>query len=241
MHVHIANTPGQVARDFAEYFENWLAKQEGTVNVALSGGSTPAVLFRLWAEEYSERIDWEQIHFFWGDERCVPPDDEESNFKMAEDLFMSTVGVPSCNIHRLRGELPAEAEAGRYGEEISECLPVKSDWPVFDLIMLGMGGDGHTASIFPHQMELLESTEVCALAEHPDTGQERITLTGEVINNAREVVFLVTGQSKADKVAAIHNEAADAKQYPAGHIRPKHGQLHWFIDQKAARGVDEKV
>lgn len=240
MHTHIADTPGQVARDFAEFFEQWLAEKKEPVNIALSGGSTPAVLFRLWTETYHDRIDWEQIHFFWGDERCVPPDDEESNFKMANDLFLSAVGVPSCNIHRLRGELPGEAEAGRYGEEIAECLPERDGWPVFDLIMLGMGGDGHTASIFPHQMNLLESEEICALAEHPVSGQERVTLTGKVLNNAREVVFLVTGQSKAEKVSSILNGESGASEYPAAHVNPPHGQLHWFMDQKAAKGVDEK-
>jgi 6-phosphogluconolactonase len=241
MHIHIADTPGKVARNFAEFFEKWLAEKKEPVNVALSGGSTPAVLFRLWTEEYQDRIDWEQIHFFWGDERCVPPDDAESNFKMADDLFLTPVGVPSCNVHRLRGELPAEAEAGRYGEEIKECLPMQEGWPVFDLIMLGMGGDGHTASIFPHQMELLKAKEVCALAEHPVSDQERVTLTGHVLNNAREVAFLVTGQSKAEKVSAILNKAPGAADYPAAHVQPTHGQLHWFMDQKAAKGVDEKV
>lgn len=240
MHIQIADTPGQVARDFAEFFEHWLKNQEKDVYVALSGGSTPAVLFRLWAEEYRDRIDWEKVHFFWGDERCVPPDDEESNFKMADDLLMSRVGVPSCNIHRLRGELPAEAESGRYGEEIEECLPIENGWPVFDLIILGMGGDGHTASIFPHQIELMEADDICAVAEHPVTGQERITLTGKVLNNARNIAFLVTGKSKADKVAAILNEGEGASEYPAAHIQPAHGQLYWFMDQKAAQGVDEK-
>ncbi len=240
MHIHIADTPGQVARDFAVHFENWLADKD-EVYIALSGGSTPAVLFRLWAEEYRDKIDWEKIHFFWGDERCVPPDDEESNYKMADDLFLSAVGVPSCNIHRLRGELPAEAEAGRYGEEIRECLPEQAGWPVFDLVMLGMGGDGHTASIFPEQLELMEAQDVCALAQHPVTGQERITLTGKVLNNAREVAFLVTGKSKAAKVAAILNQDEAAKAYPAAHVQPVNGQLHWFMDQKAAQRVDEKV
>ncbi|MEQ8703882.1 MAG: 6-phosphogluconolactonase [Phaeodactylibacter sp.] len=241
MHIHISDTPGQVARDFAKFFEAWLAEKDGPVHVALSGGSTPAALFRLWAEEYPNRIDWEKIHFYWGDERCVPPDDEESNFKMASDLFLAPVGVPSCNVHRLRGELPAEAEAGRYAEEIEENLPVGNGWPVFDLIILGMGGDGHTASIFPYQIELMEADEVCALAQHPDTDQERITLTGKVLNNAHDVAFLVTGQSKTSKVAAILNEEEGAQAFPAAHIKPVHGKVHWFLDQKAAQGVDEKV
>ena len=238
MQIHISDTPGQVARDFADFFEAWLSKQEGSVNIALSGGSTPAVLFKLWAEDYKGKIDWEKVHFYWGDERCVPPSDEESNYKMANDLFLSRVGVPLSNIHRFRGEDDPQAEVGRYAAEITDNLQHVDGLPAFDLIMLGMGSDGHTASIFPHQIELLEATSVCALAQHPESGQFRGTLTGNVLNNARLVAFLVTGASKTDKVDAIINDKEEAKNYPAAHIGPKHGALHWFVDEKAAEGLN---
>lgn len=238
MHIHISDSPAQVARSFAEFFEGWVKERQGPLHIALSGGSTPAVLYRLWAAEFADLMDWEQLHFYWGDERCVPPDDEESNYKMADDLFLSPLQIPSCNIHRMRGELPPEAEAGRYGEELKDNLPLIDGLPVFDLIILGMGGDGHTASIFPGQMELLQSQEICALAKHPVSGQERITLTGPVINNARTVVFLVTGKSKQERLQEILGEGGErAQQYPAAHIKPAHGQLHWFLDQQAAHKV----
>jgi len=238
MHIHIADTPGQLAQEFADYFANWLEDKE-RVNIALSGGSTPGKLFRLWSEDGGPDADWEKVHFFWGDERCVPPDDPESNYKMAYDLFLEPLGIPSCNIHRIRGEMPAEAEIGRYTEELEEHLPSKNGWPVFDLIMLGLGSDGHTASIFPDQIHLLDAEECCALAEHPVSGQQRITLTGKVLNNARQIVFLATGSGKKDRVREILQEEEVAGQYPASHIKPPNGKLLWYLDRKAAEGIKE--
>jgi len=233
MHIHTADSPMQLAKDFAEYFARWAADKD-RVNIALSGGSTPGKLFRLWGDGFGPDVDWENIHFFWGDERCVPPDDPESNYKMAYDLFLEPLRVPSCNIHRIKGEMPAEAEAGRYAEELSEELPMENGYPVFDMVLLGLGSDGHTASIFPDQIQLLDSEEACAVAEHPVSGQQRITLTGNVLNNAREVVFLVTGKGKQERVREILNQEDTAGQYPASHIHPKHGKLMWYLDRAAA-------
>lgn len=231
--IHIAGTAEQVAEDFAQYFADWVEKKP-LVTVALSGGSTPKVLFRLWAERYRGRIDWTKIHFFWGDERCVPPDDEESNFKMANGLFLSRVDIPEGNIHRIRGEEEPEAEAKRYAKEITQFVPSRNGLPAFDMILLGMGDDGHTASIFPHQMELLTAEALCAVATHPESGQKRATLTGKVINNAKEVVFLVTGKGKAEKLEEIIEAKDGSGKYPAAHIEPTHGELHWFVDEAAA-------
>ena len=231
--IHIAGTAEQVAEDFAQYFADWVEKKP-LVTVALSGGSTPKVLFRLWAERYRGRIDWTKVHFFWGDERCVPPDDEESNFKMANGLFLSKIDIPQENIHRIRGEADPAAEARRYAAEIQDTVSIRSGFPAFDMILLGMGGDGHTASIFPHQMELLNADVICGLATHPESGQQRITLTGKVINNASEVVFLVTGQGKAQKVEEIIKGKEGSRRYPAAHMEPINGELHWFTDQAAA-------
>lgn len=236
MHIHISDTPAALAEEFAHYFADWLQGRE-RANIALSGGSTPGRLFRLWGESFGAEVDWEKVHFFWGDERCVPPDDPESNYKMAYDLFLEPLGVPSGNIHRIRGEMPPEAEAGRYAEELEEHLPVEDGMPVFDMIMLGLGSDGHTASIFPHQIELLDSEEPCAIAEHPLSGQQRITLTGNVLNQAREVVFLATGSGKKERVREILKEEAVAGQYPASHIRPKKGKLLWYLDRAAAEEI----
>ncbi|MCB0560518.1 MAG: 6-phosphogluconolactonase [Lewinellaceae bacterium] len=234
--IHIAETAEQVAEDFAHFFADWV-KDKPMVTVALSGGSTPKVLFRLWANQYQDNIDWEKAHFFWGDERCVPPGDEESNFKMAHDLFLSKIGLPQENIHRIRGEANPEEEARRYAEDILRNVASRNGSPSFDMILLGMGDDGHTASIFPHQMELLSAEALCGVATHPVSGQQRITLTGKVLNNAREVAFLVTGQGKAQKVEEIIKGKEGSQRYPAAHIEPTHGALHWFTDQAAAAGL----
>ena len=232
-HTHIADSPTQLAQDFAQYFADWVAGKE-RVNIALSGGSTPGKLFRLWGEGYGPDIDWEHIHFFWGDERCVPPDDPESNYKMAYDLFLEPLSVPYCNIHRIKGEMPAEAEAGRYAEELEEELPTENGYPVFDMVLLGLGSDGHTASVFPDQMQLLDAEDTCAVAQHPVSGQQRVTLTGRVLNNAREVVFLITGKGKQERVREILNQEEVAGQYPASHVRPTNGKLMWYLDRAAA-------
>jgi len=237
MHIHIAATPSQLAQDFAHYFTDWVADKD-RVNIALSGGSTPGRLFRLWGETFGAEVDWEKVHFFWGDERCVPPDDPESNYKMAYDLFLEPLGVPSCNVHRIKGEMPAEAEAGRYAEELEEELPTANGYPVFDMIMLGLGSDGHTASIFPDQIQLLDVEEYCAVATHPMSGQERITLTGRVLNNAKEVVFLATGKGKQDRIREIFNKEDVAGQYPASHIHPEGGKLLWYLDEAAAADLE---
>lgn len=234
--IHIAETPQQVAKDFADYFAAWV-KDKPSATVALSGGSTPKALFRLWAEQYRDRIDWQKIHFFWGDERCVPPGDEESNFKMANDLLLSGIGIPPQNIHRIRGEADPDAEARRYAEDILRTVASSHGLPSFDMILLGMGDDGHTASIFPHQMELLSAKALCGVATHPESGQKRITLTGRVLNNAAEVAFLVTGSGKAQKLEEIVKGKKGSDKYPAAHIGPAHGALHWFVDQAAAAGL----
>ena len=236
MTIHISPNPEKAAQDFASYFSEWV-KDKPRVHLALSGGSTPKVLFRHWADQYSEKIDWEKIHFFWGDERCVPPDHEESNFRMAYELLLKPLNIPEGHIHRIRGEAAPEAEAERYGQVLKQHLPARRNLPAFDIVLLGMGEDGHTASIFPNQMELLTESAPCAVATHPETGQQRITLTGPVLNNASEVVFLVTGPGKAEKVKEIIENGAHSLRYPAAHVAPKEGKLQWYLDEAAALSV----
>jgi 6-phosphogluconolactonase len=232
--VHVAPDPAAVAADFARFFAEAMAGKEA-FHVALSGGSTPKLLFRHWAEEYAGQLDWSCLHFYWGDERCVPPGDEESNYGMTRSLLFDKVPVPKGQIHRIRGEAVPEAEAVRYGELLREQLPLRDGVPVFDLIILGMGDDGHTASIFPHELSLLTAPGPCAVATHPETGQQRITLTGPVLNAAATVAFLVTGANKQTKVAQVLDHPMDHPDLPAAGIRPASGDLHWFLDE-AARG-----
>lgn len=235
MQIKIADSPQVVAADFTQWLIH-LLKEKDRFTIALSGGSTPAVLFKLWADNYSDTIDWSKIHFFWGDERCVPPSDEESNFKMTNDLLFTKVGVPASNIHRVHGEVTPTEEAKHYAKVIEDNVEIIDGLPRFDLVMLGMGGDGHTASIFPHQMELLTEKAWCAVATHPESGQKRVSLTGPVINNAANVAFLVTGTSKTEKVQSILQGEDTSENYPAAHIKPPKGTLYWFLD-KAAAGI----
>ena len=174
------------------------------------------------------------MHFYWGDERCVAPTHSESNYGAANELLFQLIELPEDNIHRVFGENNPAEEVLRYGQLISEKLPSVNGLPQFDIIILGLGEDGHTASIFPNRMDLLHSDHVCEVAEHPESGQKRITLTGKVINNAKEVCFLVTGESKHEKVHNIIHSLNDYQQYPAAHIQPPHGELIWFLDKAAA-------
>jgi 6-phosphogluconolactonase len=226
--IHISDSPLAVAEDFADYFASEVVKKP--YFVALSGGSTPKILFKLLAEKYSDSIDWSNIFFFWGDERCVDPEDAESNFKMAKELLFDHIDIPLSNIHRVHGEEAPAQEADRYGQKLTELLPSKNGWPVFDMVILGMGDDGHTASIFPHQMDLLGSEKVAEVAAHPSSGQKRVTLTGKVINHAEQVVFLVTGENKRTILTEIIRNSGSAESYPASYIKPEGGNLHWFTD-----------
>jgi 6-phosphogluconolactonase len=204
------------------------------LTVALSGGSTPELLFSLLGENSPESVPWEYVHFFWGDERCVPADSQESNYGMARRKFLEKIEIPSGNIHRIRGEADPEEEAVRYSSEIVDNTRKRDGWPVFDLILLGLGEDGHTASIFRRNIELLESEKICETALHPVTLQKRITITGRVINNSDSVVFLVTGRNKAEIIQKILHNNPVSENYPAASIAPVHGELKWFIDEDAA-------
>jgi 6-phosphogluconolactonase len=214
-----------------------LTEQE-RFNICLSGGSTPTKLFKRLSKKYADIIEWERIHLWWGDERCVSPDNENSNYKQVYDFLISKVAIPEANVHRIKGENNPEAEAIRYAEEIEQNLNFRGDNPVFDLVILGLGEDGHTASIFPDELELFEDERICAVALHPLSGQKRITITGKVLNNANRVYFLVTGASKSLRVSEIMNDDEAAKLLPAYYISPTNGELVWFIDEAAAQKIN---
>lgn len=238
--IKIFENPVETASNFGDYFIKTASKRE-RFHIALSGGSTPRILFDYLAGTYKTSEAWKYIHLFWGDERCVPPDDDESNFRMTEEHLLKKITMPSENIHRIKGEDNPNKEAVRYGEEVRSNLSYKTGLPLFDLIILGLGEDGHTASIFPNQMGLLNSQDICQVAVHPGSGQKRITLTGNVINNAAEVIFLVTGDSKKEILAEIINKSEKWKTYPAAHIHPVSGNLKWYVDKAAARLLQTKV
>src|SRR3990170_3090509 len=227
-----------LSRDFRRSLETQ-ANAGGSVFVALSGGNTPRIFFeRLAVPPYREEIPWKNIHFFWGDERCVPPDDAESNFKMANDAFLSHVAIPDNNIHRVMGENPPQSEVHRYEKEIKTHLPLaENELPQFDRVFLGMGNDGHTASLFPGSPTLLEKEAACVIAEHPTSGLKRISLTLPVINNAKRISFLVTGEEKATIVREILKKSPSSLNYPAAKVKPFNGVLEWYLDKSAAKGL----
>lgn len=225
---HIFKDNQTVARAFAGYLCQKI-KSADQFNLALSGGSTPKILFTILAKEYKDQIDWSKVHLYWGDERCVKPDDKDSNYGMTLEKLIQHIEIPDQNVHRVLGENNPAEEAIRYGNEIKENLDLVNNWPVFDLVILGMGGDGHTASIFPHQINLLTSEQICEVATHPDSGQQRITITGKVINASKEIHFLVTGDSKKEVVKEIFTKVGQYKSYPASHI----SKAEWWMDASA--------
>lgn len=209
-------------------------QQSQYFNLAVSGGSTPKFLFSLLAEEdYRTLIPWDSIRFFWVDERCVEPTHPESNFGMTYDALLQFAFVPADNIFRMKGEDIPDNEADRYKNLLRSKLPAKNGFPVFDLILLGLGDDGHTASIFPDNLSLLDSEKTVDVATHPVSGQKRITLTGKTINNADEIVFLINGVNKAKIVADIINQTPEAKKYPANYIHNVAGQCSFYLDKEA--------
>jgi len=208
------------------------------LNIALSGGSTPLLMFVYLSENFSSKIDWEKINFFWVDERCVPPDDDQSNYKLANDFLFKKVNVPRENIFRIFGENEPYYEAERYSNIIKDNVSYNVDSFSFDIVFLGLGEDGHTASIFPEQISILKSEEICEVAEHPISMQKRITLTGKLINNSRTILFLVTGVSKQKVVSDILSKTGDYSKYPASYINPNIGKLIWLMDKPASAGLD---
>ena len=207
---------------------------KGRFSAALSGGSTPKRLYSLLGSaEYSPQVDWQRVHFFWVDERCVPKEHEESNFKTAFDTLLSKVYIPDGNIHRIKGEEDPDKGAKGYEEEVRKFFGM-SGLPIFDLVILGMGEDGHTASLFPGSNLLKERIRLAVAVYLENPNRNRITLTLPVLNNAAQIIFLVAGQSKADVVWEILGGGQKKERYPAGRISPIHGSITWLIDQGAA-------
>jgi len=225
----------------AEFVDRAIAAvhEKSSFTVALSGGSTPKSLYALLANDVSlrEQVPWENTYCFWGDERHVPPDHPDSNYRMAYDAMLSKVPIPSANIHRIKGEYPdAEQVAREYEQTLREFfhLPV-GQYPRFDLVFLGLGPDAHTASLFPGTQALHEQRRLVVANWVGKFYAERITMTAPVLNNATCIVFLVSGEEKALPVKAVLEGRYEPSQLPAQFIQPHHGRLVWLIDQAAAR------
>jgi 6-phosphogluconolactonase len=222
---------GEVARRAGE-----AVRARGRFAVALAGGSTPQALHRLLADPaapYRQRVDWRRTHVFFGDERCVPPDHPDSNFGAARAALLAHVPVPAGQVHRLRGEDPAPARAAAdYERELRALGAAPGQVPRLDLVVLGLGEDGHTASLFPGTAALLER-ERLVLANHvPQLGAWRLTVTLPLLAAARAALFLVSGARKAGAVAAVLADAG--RELPAGRVRLDDGDLGWLLDGAAA-------
>lgn len=210
----------------------------GVASVALSGGSTPKRMGELFVEEpYVSQMPWPSIQFFWGDERTVPLSSEESNAGVAMRTFFNQVPDNPARVHPWQTESNPDTAAANYQALLGELLPVEDGYPRFDLVLLGMGDDGHTASLFPHTPALNE-TERWAVANPVEKlNTVRLTLTAPVINNARMVVFLVGGANKAERLIEVIDGPADPDRLPSQMIQPHNGRLIWLLDEAAAAGI----
>ncbi|RHV93658.1 6-phosphogluconolactonase [Culturomica massiliensis] len=235
MKIHISDTPQEAAR----VVTHQLLKQMDTVrkdsfSLAISGGYSAELLFRLWAEMYYKSLPWYRIHLYWVDERCVFPTDGDSNYGLAKKLFLDKVKIPHMQIHRIMGEANPQHEAQRYSELVKKNLPDNDGYPQFDMLILGMGTDGHTSSVFPGQNDLLTSPQPYAASINPYNGQRRIALTGQPMLRAGLTSFYVIGSEKAEILAQVLNPNTEAEKYPAGYIARHADHIEFFTDEAAA-------
>jgi len=221
------------------------AEVRGRFLLLLAGGSTPQPLYQRMAQPpYREDVPWSQTHVFWGDERMVPSDDPQNNYGQARELLLSHVPVPAEQVHPIHGELEPEEAAAAYSktlarwttrteERLAEGQPA---WPRFDLVLLGLGRDGHTASLFPGSAanEEKQRPAKAVHVEYGDRPADRVTLTPPVFNSARQILFLVTGEEKAGALASVLEGKNDPTRWPAQRIRPQNGRVSWLVDRAAA-------
>jgi 6-phosphogluconolactonase len=226
----------QAAADMFRTLADMAVSERGRFAVALSGGNTPKELYTMLANEpYADQIDWERVHLFWADERCVPPEHGDSNYKLAQELLISRVTIPRENIHRIKGEEGAEQAAAAYERDLKAYFG-DGGWPTFDLVILGAGEDGHTASLFPGAFQAMENSRLAAPVFLGTQKKDRVTLTLPVFNHARQVLFLVGGPSKQRIVRSILQEG-NPDRLPAGLVRPAAGICTWFLGEDAAASL----
>lgn len=241
-----------LARDAAARFVSIAhdaIRAHGKFSVALSGGTSPRDLFLLLAtQEFSSQVDWSHVYFFWGDERCVPPDHPDSNFKMANDALISRVPIPAENVHRIRAEIAPDDAAREYEALLRRFFSLQRiqsissvvESPRFDLVLLGLGTDAHTASLFPHTPVLRETGRWVAAPYVDKLKTYRITFTPPLINASKNILFLVAGADKAPAVHAVLRGERFPDDYPAQLIQPTNGKIVWLVDQAASANLEVK-
>ena len=215
-------------------------QENGLCNIALAGGNTPREVYSmLAANSYRDRVDWNGLHIFWGDERMVPPEHQDSNFRMVQQTLLEHIKIPDGNVHRIRGEITPEQAAAEYTELLHDHF--REDSPHFDLILLGIGEDGHTASLFPDTDAIEECERHTVAVFVPRLNTWRVTLTLPVLNAAREVIFLVSGSSKSNIIQRIMSVKQPTKDLPATMVNPENGTLHWMLDSEAAALINKNA
>jgi 6-phosphogluconolactonase len=234
----ILKDPNAVA-DYAAnrfvYVSKEAAKDKSIQHIALSGGSTPALLFEILSSNiYKQQINWQNIHLWWGDERAVPPDHSESNFGLTQKLLLSKIDIPQNNIHRIKAELQPDTAANQYQHEMINNISLTNNVPTFDWTILGMGDDGHTASLF-NVDDNFYTDKLTAVTTHPKTGQKRITLTPKTLCASKHITFMVTGKKKTKIIKQILEKTIPVSNYPAGLIKSKEGITEWVIDEEAVK------
>ncbi|MBV9277379.1 MAG: 6-phosphogluconolactonase [Candidatus Eremiobacteraeota bacterium] len=233
--VQIFERPAQVAQALAQLFVDSgrvAIAEQGNFRVALAGGTTPKTAYELLGDEpLRDGIFWKDVFIYFGDERCVPPDDPQSNYRMANEAFLSRINIPLGNIHRMRGEDEPQTAAASYARVLVEDL---GSLPRFDLILLGLGPDGHTASLFPGTSPVTDDALLVRAPFVAKFQMHRLTITPSVINNARHVVFTTEGEGKAAALAAVLEGAYEPEEYPAQIVKPTDGTLTWLVDRAAA-------
>ena len=237
MNVETYDSPQELAEAAARAFVEGAASaiaERGRFAVALAGGSTPKATYEVLARDHSGDVDWPNVHVFFGDERIVPPDHEDSNYRMAREALLDHVPVGS--VHRMRGELPPDEAAASYEAELEEFF--EQTPPVLDLVMLGIGEDGHTASLFPGTAALGVTDRLAVANPVPKLDTTRLTLTGPALNAAREVRFLISGAGKAEALAEILEGDSGPREYPAKLVRPPGGPI-WMVDYAAAGALQD--
>jgi 6-phosphogluconolactonase len=239
--LQICRDPQALARALADLFVatgRMAAAERGSFHVALSGGSTPRAAYQLLATEpLRDELSWSDVFVYFGDERCVPPDDEQSNYRMARKAFLDAVGIPAANVHRIRGETDPGLAANEYASTLRADL---GDAPKFDLVMLGLGPDGHTASLFPGSPPDTDDDALVRAVYAKSQMMWRVTMTPKVINAAHAVVFAVEGAEKAQIMATVYDGPRDPVRYPAQIVQPNSGRLVWLVDRLAAGMLSDK-
>ncbi|MDE6451405.1 MAG: 6-phosphogluconolactonase [Odoribacter sp.] len=233
MELELYDTAEHALRGMTDRLVHELNLSGKPFHLALSGAGTARRMYDLWVREYREKINWEQLYFYWVDERCVDPQDEESNFRYANELLFCFSGIPLSHIHRIHGECFPETEAERYAELVKRSVPVYAGLPSFDGVILGIGEDGHTASLFPDAMNLLTDERCYVVSQHPLSGQKRITMTGPLILNSKMILIPVIGRKKNKILQQILNSIQDEKYHlPAAYIIAHAPQAVVFTDSQ---------